>query len=136
MTNYNQKPPQVGRRELWRWVEIGWLYEEHGEEIEILADEHGNPIPRSYKVPASLTSQQLIAAVEKVGQKRLDELSKSGTIEASVELLGAIIGDSTILDIAKDPTVEASAFADFISDLVESLRLDEAVPGGADPKAS
>ena len=135
MTNYNQQAPQVGKRALWRDVEIGWAHNETEDGIEILGDDDGNPIPTSYRIPAALTSKQLIDAVEKVGQDRLDELSRTGTIEASVELLGAIIGDDTVLRIASDPTVEASAFADFVTDLIESLALHEAVPGGkADPK--
>ena len=130
MKSFNSTPPTPGRREMWRTIEVGWSYTTDGDDIIISADENGNPIPRTYRVPATLTSGQLLDALRTVGADRLESLAQEGGLDAAVELLGAIVGDDTLLTIAKDPTVEPDTFTNVLLDLIESLNLADAIPGG------
>lgn len=143
MTNYNTStlPPVPGRRARYRTVTIGWQHSYDGDDLVIDADADGQPIGVEYQVPLALTARQLIAAVERVGQENLQRLANAGTMTATLELLGAVIGEDIVLAVANDPTVNADQFAAFVTDLIEALGLDEAVPppeageAPADPKA-
>lgn len=128
MTSYNTVPPTPGRKPRFRTVEIGWRHTFDGDDMVVTADDDGNPIPTTYQIPLALTAKQLIAAVERVGQENLQRLANAGTMDATLELLGAVIGSDVILRIAEDPTVSADQFASFVADTIEALGLDEAVP--------
>ena len=128
--SFNSAQPEVGRRAVWRVIEVGWEYTEDGDDIIIASDENGNPIPRTYRVPVAITSGQLLDALRQIGPDQLEQLTKSGGLDAAVELLGAIVGQDILLSIASDPTVDPDAFTAVLLDLVETLGLSDALPAG------
>lgn len=132
MKTFNNTKPTPGRKALWRTVEIGWEHTVDGDDIVITAGEDGEAIARSYRVPATVTSAQLLDAVKTIGPDRLELLAAGGGIDAAVELLGALIGSETILAVAGDPTVTSEEFLAFVADLAEGLGLGEALPAPPD----
>lgn len=116
---------------MWRTVEIGYKCSFEGDDYEVLADEQGEPIPCTYRIPVTLTANQLVNAMTALGgPDKLEELARGGDMEAAVELLGAIVGADILLEIASNPTVTPDEYATFLMFLIQTLDLSQALPGG------
>ena len=128
--SYNTVAPTVLRTALTRTLEVGWEHTVDGNDIVYTTDAAGNPVPRTYNVPAKVSAKQLLAATNGIGPERLKEIQQTSNFDAVVEVLGALIGEDILLTIAADPTVSPEVFVAVITDLAEGLDLGGVMPGG------
>lgn len=133
MTNFNTTIPTPGRHSRWIDIEAGWEHDLDGDDIVILADANGLPIPRVWRFPATLTARQIQDAVRSIGETRLVELTQQGGIDAAVELVGAVIGPEIVMALATDPTVAPEVFGPIILKVIDAWGLGEAVPPSDTP---
>ena len=109
--------------------ELGWEHTIGSDgELVLIRDDAGQPIPRSYTVPARVTAARMMEAVRALGADNLSELARKGGLDAVVELVGAVVGRDLVLGLAADPTVPTEGFLELMLDLANALGFDEAVP--------
>lgn len=128
MKSFNATPPEELEGPTSITFEIGWEHtvSEDGV-LALVRDGAGQPVPRSYTVPARVTAAQMLDAVRIIGPDRLAELTRDGGLDSVVEIVGAVVGQDLVLGIAADPTVETEAFIELLLELAATLGLDEVV---------
>lgn len=127
MKDYNAQPPLDGA--VWHTFTIGWEHTLDNDQVTLVRDGDGNPVPRTYRIPARLTALDTIRASAAVDDKVL----AVGGIGAVVELVGAALGKDLVLGIAADPTVTTEQFLELLGDLATHLGLDEVLPNPTTP---
>ena len=117
--------------ELVRVYEIGWEHEivesEDGAKSVVLTlDEAGEPIPRSYAIEIGGNAEQVLDRWVHVDWEQVTRVGKEeGGYNATVELIGFLVGRGVIEQIATDPTVPPEVFFQLLDDLTVAFHLDE-----------
>jgi hypothetical protein len=121
---------------LWQDIAIGFehVIDDDGV-LHLRTDADGNAIPRTYRLPLVVTAKDVIEAVSRVTHEltrhelTLDALADG---EYRVELhedlmlrlITAVLGEDTVINIAKDPTVAPEDFEQLMRALLELWGFD------------
>jgi hypothetical protein len=124
-------PAVADGQRLWLDVEIGFEHTVDAEGVvSVVVDVDGNPVTRSYRLPLVVTARDAIEASNRV----VATLAKYGETLQSVSagayrvdvhedvmlsLITALVGESTVFTIAKDPTVDPADFEALMEHLLD-----------------
>lgn len=123
-------PPVEGPAQV--TVEIGWEHtvDDDGN-LTYTRDEAGDPVRRSYTLPARLSPKATFEALARLTPELVEQAQTNGWI-GFVDVVDAIVGGGIVESVFTDQTVKPPEFADFISDVVTRFKLDELL---GDPEA-
>lgn len=120
--DFNEAPEPVVA--LTTRVTIGWdhtVEEIDGESRVVYAlDDAGNHIPRSYVIPARLTTRQLLDRTKNIPPATIEGLAK-GDIEAILTVADCLVGGGVVEAVGTDPTVSTDAFVKFVTHVLTDL---------------
>lgn len=120
--NFNTAAPVGGS--LWRTVAIGWEHTIEDGEIVLTTDADGNPVPRTYRIPARLTTKQLLDATKGMTQAQLEEMTHSG-LAGVIDMADVLLGGGIVETIGTDPTVPTDAFVTFLTTVLGDLNIGD-----------
>lgn len=120
--NFNTAAPVGGS--LWRTVAIGWEHTIEDGEIVLTLDDDGNPVARTYRIPARLTTKQLLTATKGMTQAQLEEMTTTG-LAGVIDMADVLLGGGIVETIGTDPTVPTDAFVTFLSTVLADLNIGD-----------
>jgi len=129
-------PAVVDGTRLWQDIAIGFehVIDDDGV-LHLRTDTDGQPIPRQYRLPLVVTAKDVVEAISRVTQElgrhdlTLDTVAE-GSYDVQLHedimlrLITAVLGEHTVVDIARDPTVAPADFEDLMGALLELWGFD------------
>lgn len=126
--SFNSGNDSAEDKPLTTWVEIGFehsvLEDERGRRLVYVLDDAGQKIPKRYEVPVTLTVKQAFDRSRVVTPDMVAQLGQ-GDMSSLLEVLDAIVGRNIVESVGTDLSVSTPDFVEFLTWLVESLKLTE-----------
>lgn len=117
--NFNTAAPETDLA-LTRQVSIGWEHTVVDGQVVYTLDDAGEPVARTYLVPARLTARQLIERTQAVTPDLVERLTR-GELDAILQVTDALVGEGVVESVGTDPTVGTEAFLAFVTAMLTEL---------------